>query len=152
MLHLDLTDASFTVTGDGIWSTLEPCLGIVNACLPLFQPLGQKVSGVFAWSTARSGNGYPSQRALPGDPAYHWSGKKGSKATPNQKGPHRDSVPLTGDQWEPEEIEAGWAIETGTPMEPIHQTSPFKGPTSSGGSDANSIQVTKGWEIDRRKV
>lgn len=40
---------SYTVTDDGIWSTLEPSLGIVNACLPLLKPLGQKLCGRVAY-------------------------------------------------------------------------------------------------------
>ena len=50
--HLDLLDLSYTAVDDAIWSILEPCLGIVNACLPVLQPALAKVfsSKAFAWT------------------------------------------------------------------------------------------------------
>lgn len=36
---LDFADFTYSLINDGIWSALEPFLGIVNACLPILQPV-----------------------------------------------------------------------------------------------------------------
>lgn len=41
----DLTDLTHTVAPGSIWSTLEPSLGIVNACLPVMVPVIRKIFG-----------------------------------------------------------------------------------------------------------
>lgn len=152
VLQLDLADVSYTVTADGIWSTLEPCLGIVNACLPLYQPLGQKVSRVFIWSNVRSGMGYSEQDGLKGDLPYSGSSKKPSSAAHGKNINRRTFVPLEGDQWTSDEPEAGWNIEAGVALDPIHKSSPVHYSESNNGTDANQIQVTRGWEIDHRRT
>jgi hypothetical protein len=41
---LDLTDVTYTIVLDNIMSALEPTLGVINACLPLLQPIIPKIS------------------------------------------------------------------------------------------------------------
>ncbi|MCJ1421896.1 hypothetical protein MMC32_008263 [Xylographa parallela] len=41
---LDYTDFSYSVVPDGIYSVLEPCLGVINASLPILQPVVNKLS------------------------------------------------------------------------------------------------------------
>jgi hypothetical protein len=50
--HLDFADFTFSLVDDGIFSALEPCLGIVNACLPVMQPVFAKFSRgkAFTWT------------------------------------------------------------------------------------------------------
>ncbi|KAF1992982.1 hypothetical protein P154DRAFT_382808, partial [Amniculicola lignicola CBS 123094] len=43
--HLDFLDVTHGVVLDMICTTLEPTLGIINACLPLLQPVVSKVPG-----------------------------------------------------------------------------------------------------------
>ncbi|POS70078.1 integral membrane protein [Diaporthe helianthi] len=150
VLHLDLADVSYTVTGDGIWSTMEPCLGIINACLPLYQPLGQRVSRIFVWSTVRSGMGYSDQNGYREDLTYAESRKKVVSASQSRNNKRRPFVPLEGDQWTSDELEAGWTVETGVAMDPIHESSSVHCAESNNRSDSNKIQVTRGWEIDHR--
>lgn len=57
----DLTDLTYTVTPGACWSTLEPTLGVVNACLPTMRPVLKKVFGkdVFArFKAHRSDSGH----------------------------------------------------------------------------------------------
>lgn len=50
--RLDLSDFSYSMVSANIWSTLEPCLGIVNACLPILQPALARTVGLsnFEWT------------------------------------------------------------------------------------------------------
>lgn len=41
---LDFDDFSFHVINDAIFSILEPCLGVANACLPVLPPVVGKLS------------------------------------------------------------------------------------------------------------
>ena len=41
--HWDLTDLTYTVTPGACWSTLEPILGVVNACMPAMRPVLRKL-------------------------------------------------------------------------------------------------------------
>ena len=41
---LDFADATYNIVLDNIMSALEPTLGVINACLPLLQPIIPKVS------------------------------------------------------------------------------------------------------------
>lgn len=44
---LDYADISYSITLDAIWTDFEPNFGIVNACLPVLQPVFTKLSNVF---------------------------------------------------------------------------------------------------------
>ena len=52
LIQLDTTDISHSIVNTTIWSSLEPCLGIVIACLPVLQPTVAKISGkgTLAWA------------------------------------------------------------------------------------------------------
>ncbi|KAI0854457.1 hypothetical protein F5Y00DRAFT_267616 [Daldinia vernicosa] len=47
--RLPLSEIPYQIAEDGIWAILEPCLGIINACLPLLRPLGTRFSSVLTW-------------------------------------------------------------------------------------------------------
>ncbi|KAL1981058.1 hypothetical protein VTN96DRAFT_3123 [Rasamsonia emersonii] len=51
--QLDVNDLSYTVVGDGIWSAVEPCLSIINACLPVLKPVLVKIFGSHLFTTSR---------------------------------------------------------------------------------------------------
>lgn len=50
---LDFMNFSHSVVADGIYSALEPCLGVVNACLPVLQPVSNKISTSRLFSTLK---------------------------------------------------------------------------------------------------
>lgn len=50
---LDFMDFTYSLINDGIWSALEPLLGIVNACLPILQPVIAKVGETSLFSRSR---------------------------------------------------------------------------------------------------
>ena len=56
----DLDDVAYSSTEVSIYSVLEPCLGVVNACLPTIQPALKRIfgPGIAVWSTQDS-NGTP---------------------------------------------------------------------------------------------
>ncbi|KAL9595945.1 MAG: hypothetical protein Q9219_006136 [cf. Caloplaca sp. 3 TL-2023] len=60
--ELDPLDLSYTSAADGIWSILEPSLGIVAACLPIMQPVLSRLTEYTA--TLFSRNKGTSQRTL----------------------------------------------------------------------------------------
>ncbi|KAF2194318.1 hypothetical protein K469DRAFT_437352, partial [Zopfia rhizophila CBS 207.26] len=39
IIRMDLHDFSYTYADLGMWSIVEPLLGVVNACLPVMRPL-----------------------------------------------------------------------------------------------------------------
>lgn len=39
ILHVDMTDVTYTILMPIMWSALEPCLAITLACIPLLRPL-----------------------------------------------------------------------------------------------------------------
>lgn len=39
LVHVDMTDVTYTVLMPILWSALEPCLAITLACVPLLRPL-----------------------------------------------------------------------------------------------------------------
>ena len=41
--NLDYEDFSYSVVADGVYSVLEPCLGVINASLPVLQPVADKI-------------------------------------------------------------------------------------------------------------
>ncbi|CAI6039114.1 unnamed protein product [Clonostachys chloroleuca] len=49
----DLDDVTYATTNVSIYSVLEPCLGVVNACLPTIQPAMKRIFGdvVASWSS-----------------------------------------------------------------------------------------------------
>ncbi|VUC26044.1 unnamed protein product [Clonostachys rosea] len=49
----DLNDVTYATTNVSIYSVLEPCLGVVNACLPTIQPAIKRIFGdaVASWSS-----------------------------------------------------------------------------------------------------
>ena len=58
--QLDLdSDLSYDAVLDSVTSALEPTLGVVNACLPILQPVASKLSDgtMLAWSKLRSSGG-----------------------------------------------------------------------------------------------
>ena len=60
--ELDLLDFTYTSSLDGIWSILEPSLGITAASLPIMQPLLSKMNALK--STLFSKTGGNTQRSL----------------------------------------------------------------------------------------
>ena len=57
-------DVTYDVVLDSIMTALEPTLVIVNACLPILQPVMSKFlsTTVLAWSKLRSGGGTSRER------------------------------------------------------------------------------------------
>lgn len=65
LIHLEYQDMTYTMIDLQIWSTLEPCLGITNACLPVIQPALAKLVGRWAGSGNR-------RMARPRPASYTW--------------------------------------------------------------------------------
>ena len=65
--RLDYSDITYSVVLDSICTGLEPTLGVINACLPLLQPVVSKCSGstLFSWSRLRSSVGTSQRRLKP---------------------------------------------------------------------------------------
>ena len=63
--RLNYSDITYSVVLDSIFTALEPTLGVINACLPLLQPVVSKCSSstMFSWSRLRSSVG-TSRRGL----------------------------------------------------------------------------------------
>lgn len=59
---LDYEDFSYSVVPDGIYSVLEPCLGVINACLPVLQPIVNKLTNNTLFSTGKRSMGASSSR------------------------------------------------------------------------------------------
>ena len=64
--RLDYQDVTYSLVLDNICTSLEPTLGVINACLPILQPVVSKVCGstVFAWSKNWKSSGGSSRGRL----------------------------------------------------------------------------------------
>ena len=66
LIQLD-ADISYSIVSAKIWSSLEPCLGIVNACLPVLQPAVAKFSSTaFEWTRRLSEASTAKDKSWPG--------------------------------------------------------------------------------------
>lgn len=93
--ELDLSsDVTYDLVLDDVTTALEPTLGVINACLPILQPVVSKFSGstMLVWSKWRSSGGTSRERL----------GPKGTPLEPpNDSKPrkfhrlHADLYPLT---------------------------------------------------------
>lgn len=71
--RLDFTDVSYNMVSANIWSSLEPCLGIVNACLPVLQPALAKTFGFDALEWTQRPKLTTSSAKAPASPWSFWS-------------------------------------------------------------------------------
>lgn len=96
-------DFTYTVFYDALWSSLEPSLGVVNACLPLFPPVMQTVTSspffsrlksMITNTAATSNSGKASYKNGSSSGSHHqaWSKLKESNASGNHS---IDTMPLT---------------------------------------------------------
>jgi hypothetical protein len=51
---LDFTNFSYSVVKEGVYSVLKPCLGVMNACLPVLQLAASKMAQSGMFSSLRS--------------------------------------------------------------------------------------------------
>lgn len=58
LARLDLNDLTYNLAKVAVWTGLEPMLGIINACLPVIQPVVKRVleSNVFSRSSRNRSN------------------------------------------------------------------------------------------------
>ncbi|MCJ1456493.1 hypothetical protein MMC28_006854 [Mycoblastus sanguinarius] len=56
---LYLADLTYSLASGGLWTVLEPTLGIINACLPVIPPVIQRLSNsrAFSWAQRASKSG-----------------------------------------------------------------------------------------------
>ncbi|KAK6954232.1 hypothetical protein Daesc_004198 [Daldinia eschscholtzii] len=140
VIKLSITDLPYTVLEDSIWVTLEPCLGIINACLPLLRPLGTKFSSVLGWSTFSSKTR-----------SSKWSSRTDLNR-PRSKGGNHICTPLhevsisTTEPWTCQETTTSHENEGDIPPQ-----TQYGGRTSGCISEreSNSIRVTVEWEVQR---
>ncbi|OTB11638.1 hypothetical protein K445DRAFT_26357 [Daldinia sp. EC12] len=141
VIKLSITDLPYTVLEDSIWVTLEPCLGIINACLPLLRPLGPKFSSVLGWSTFSSKTR-----------SRKWSSGTYLNRPRSKGGNHHMCTPLhevsisTTEPWTRQETATNYENEGDI----LPQTQ-YGGRTSGCISEreSNSIRVTVEWEVQR---
>lgn len=100
IVDLDLLDFSYSVVPDGVYSVLEPCLGVINASLPVLQPVTEKLATSKLFSRLK-GSLMSSSRNQQPKKASDWSVPRSESSEPGAF--HRlddqrstdDHVPLT---------------------------------------------------------
>lgn len=100
IVDLDLLDFSYSVVPDGVYSVLEPCLGVINASLPVLQPVTEKLATSRLFSRLK-GSLMSSSRNQQPQKASDWSVPRSENSDPGAF--HRlddqrstdDQVPLT---------------------------------------------------------
>ncbi|KAM0801784.1 hypothetical protein BDR22DRAFT_971982 [Usnea florida] len=94
--NLDLNDISYSGIDDAILSELEPCLGIINACLPVIPPV---VSQVFRPAISKwriwSRSGSTAQNTHEGPPFARQSLRPSDSEAANFRHLEEDVYPLT---------------------------------------------------------
>lgn len=76
---MNYDDFSYSVVADGIYSVLEPCLGVANACLPLLRPV------ILRLTTGRTAGSPP--------PQFDTSGHRDAFRTNISAGKHFKRIP-----------------------------------------------------------
>jgi len=98
---LDYLDFSYSVVPDGVYSVLEPCLGVINASLPVLQPIAEKISHSRIFSLIRGSYLASSYNRRAKQNSCDWEGPPSKDLAP---GPFRrlddrrdmdDYIPLT---------------------------------------------------------
>lgn len=58
LARLDLNDLTYNLAKVAVWTGLEPMLGVINACLPVIQPVVKKIleSNIFSRSSRNRNN------------------------------------------------------------------------------------------------
>lgn len=56
MAELNFLDITYSITPMALWTGLEPTLGVINACLPVIQPVVQTVLNSSLFSRSASGS------------------------------------------------------------------------------------------------
>jgi hypothetical protein len=90
-------DFTYTVFYDALWSSLEPSLGVVNACLPLFPPVMKKVTESALFSRLRSAistrRSAASSRVATPETPQGW--RKAQESGDSSSGYSVDTVPVS---------------------------------------------------------
>lgn len=139
--QLKLTDLSYSAVNDGIWSELEPCLGIVNACLPVLQPALAEILtfNVLTWTT-KSTRGSSARSTRSGI-----AGRKRALAHEDSRDSHfirqhEDVYPLNGDL--PMSGLHG-SISTATPDRPLPSKEDLEAQEKHGNN--HDLNLTSEW-------
>ena len=100
IVDLDLLDFSYSVVPDGVYSVLEPCLGVINASLPVLQPVTERLASSRLFSRLK-GSLISSSRNQQAQNAGDWSvplsesSKSGGFQRLDDQRSTDDQVPLT---------------------------------------------------------
>ena len=94
--NLDLNDISYSGIDDAILSELEPCLGIINACLPVIPPVvSQKFRPAISKWKIWSRSGSTAQNTHAGAPFVRQGLRPGDSEAKNFRRLEEDVYPLT---------------------------------------------------------
>lgn len=146
MTSLDLNDMSYSVTNDGIWSTLEPSLGIVNACLPLLKPLGQRLRGRVAYfQKRRRTKSFIHDKRL-AVPRYFQAKaeahRRGSYANDDQR--QHTVFPSHEGRWFFDDAHSSWRFEY-TGLRTDHKGGLYRNSARNNRTEREGLPITEAW-------
>ncbi|KAF7595468.1 hypothetical protein BBP40_005804 [Aspergillus hancockii] len=127
------------VIGDAmIWSNVEPCIGIVSACLPTLRPLLRRIPLFKVWglfgSTGITGDSGMNRKAIPGsvpgsfgESADQSAHRRGNSCKKNQFRPEEDEIYLTTDVGRSDSLHQGdSAIHSNGSLPSNHEDIPMQ--------------------------
>lgn len=131
---LDYLDFSYSVVPDGVYSVLEPYLGVINACLPLLQPIVNRIATTRFWTSLRG----TSRGAVTSED------ESGNPKTIGSKGKHErfrhldvESTTSKDDQY---------PLTSVTGLEQVNTAKVYTGNSVPHGPDG-SIGITRDWNV-----
>lgn len=126
----DQTDLAYTVELGAIWTTLEPALGVVNACLPTIRPVLRKVFNrdVLAWSKSSGKN----------SKNHPWKKSRSEPSTSRNESDKNYFVPLEILQTPAKPLRTAYQL----PATEDRRNSDVERP------DGNAIRVTRTWAAE----
>lgn len=151
--QLNYSDLSYNVVLDVMWTTLEPTLGIINACLPMLQPVASKISQSQLLSYARglSSKGSTSRlfrtgRSSTRPPYSDGSDRSKNFDKKNFKLMHAGQYSLTELYTTQNEISG-----TGIDREPASQAT-VRSAVNITNAGEDQIKIKKVWEVQSEEV
>ncbi|RDL41292.1 uncharacterized protein BP5553_01271 [Venustampulla echinocandica] len=137
--ELDYSDVSYNIVWDTMWTVLEPTLGVINACLPMLQPVASKASNSQLFSYARSGKSTKGS----GSTKQLWTASSSTRGVRSDHSKAKNFVRIPGDGYSLTDLCTTQNDISGTTIDGEHERDTYMESTRK----EPVIRVKKDWDV-----